>query len=203
MVLMTERNVEFDGFDFMEADFCDILVFKDAVEGRTPYNSDEQEIDMWEDFLIHWLNGATYEDKSDYMWTMFQAFRDTFGYTGDIWRGVIVSEQEELYPLPVACYSSEREVAVAFAGLSEVYGSYTDEELEGSRCTLLNVKADRALALDKLLERIFELTQNTNLKNEITMRAFEQEKVYPTTNGMLSLVQTITREKEMNWDVAV
>lgn len=185
MVMMAEKRVEkmelVEGFPYKDEGYLEISVFKEAVLGLRPYDASHPEIEQWEDFLMQWLCGAVYEDKEEYMLTVFHAFRDTFGYSGEIWRGMVIPHSEEIYPLPVASFSDSEEVAYAFAGSSQQYGCLNEEELEGESCYTLTLDVERALALDALMKQIRQLTSNQDLKNEIGVRSWEREKIYPVT----------------------
>lgn len=157
--------------------------FAQAVRGERVYDSSSLNVEIWEDFILTWLNGGVYEDKSEFMKLLFHTFRDEFSYEGVLYRGMIKDFEGDLYPMEVASYSSTEEVAFYFSGTSEVYGRMDDEDIAPS--VVVDVQAEGAFAFDEFLKRISSLTSNGELKNEIDCRIWEEEKIYPLPEYLL------------------
>lgn len=160
----------------LEASFID--EFAQAVRGEIPYDSSSLNIEIWEDFLLTWLNGGVYEDKREYMKLLYHTFGKDFSYQGVLYRGMRKDFEGALYPMQVASYSSRDEVAFFFAGTSEEYGMI-DEDEGMVENVLVTVDAENAFAFDEFLRKILSLTQNGELRVEIEVRMWEEEKIYP------------------------
>lgn len=162
----------------------DVSYFKQAVNGEVPYNSDHQDIQEWEVFLEDWLAGELDERTMTYMIHAMNAFSDKFSYTGTLWRGMIVPKGYSLYPMELACFTHDKDVAKYFAG-EPGYSFVTEEDLEGSDSVILRIHAEKAFALDEFLEHIGKLTQNDRLKWQIHDTDKEGEKIHPLTEDVL------------------
>lgn len=155
----------------------EIEEFAKAIRGEIPYNSQALGIELWEDFILTWLNGGVYEEKEEYMKRLFHTFRDDFAFDGIIYRGMMKREGDSLHPLEVASYSTSNEVAYYFAGCSEDYGMVDEEE--NIENVVIHVDAEKAFAFDAFLKKLRQLTNSTELKEEINIRMWEEEKIYP------------------------
>lgn len=157
--------------------------FAQAVKGEIPYQSSSVTIEIWEDFLLTWLNGGVYEDKREYMKQLYHTFQEEFAYEGDLYRGMIKEPEGDLYPLPIASFSSRDEVAFYFAGCSEEYGKLEDDSEAES--VIIRVYAEKAFAFDDFIQRVHGLTTNEELKSEIDDRIWEEEKIFPLPEYLL------------------
>lgn len=151
--------------------------FAQALRGDIPYDNTKLSIEIWEDFILTWLNGGVFEDKREYMKHLYHTFRNEYAYEGTLYRGMIRDTEGELYPMELASYSSRDEVAFYFAGNSEEFGMM-DEECEDESITI-TVYAEDAFAFDKFLLKLKSLTKNQELASEIEDRIWEEEKIYP------------------------
>lgn len=158
-----------------------IQAFKDALEGRIPYDSQLPAIQYWEDFLIQWVMADEFPEIELHLQVLFDAFRDSFAYNGTIWKGIWRKDKEPLLPMALSSYSSEKEVALWFVGASRVHGYYYEEVEKGMEQVIVAVEADRALALDELLRKVESLTTNDEIYEVFEKREWECEKVYPLT----------------------
>ena len=165
----------------LEASFID--EFAQAVRGEIPYDSSSLNIEIWEDFLLTWLNGGVYEDKREYMKLLYHTFGEDFSYQGILYRGMRKDFEGGLYPMQVASYSSRDEVAFYFAGTSEEYGVVEDDH--GVENVVVNVQAEGAFAFDEFIRKISSMTENRLLKAEIDCRIWEEEKIYPLPEYVL------------------
>lgn len=154
-----------------------IKEFAAAVRGEIVYDSSFLPIEIWEDFLLNWLNGSAYEGKEDYMKLLYHTFREEYPFEGILYRGIIKSKDEELYPMDLASYSSSDEVAFYFKGDSEAFGKC--EIRDDEEQMVLELDAEGAFAFDEFLKRVLSLTDNQELKDEINERIWEEEKIYP------------------------
>lgn len=160
--------------------------FAQAVRGEIPYDSSYEPVEIWEDFLITWLNGGVYEDKREYMKLLLHTFRDEFSYEGDLYRGMVKEPEGDLYPMHVASFSSRDEVAFYFAGCSEEYGTPDDDDVDAEgESVIIRVYAEKAFAFDDFLRKIESLTQNEELSLEIQARMWEEEKIFPLPEYLL------------------
>lgn len=158
-----------------------IATFKDALEGRIPYDSTLPAIEYWEWFLILWVMDEEIQKKEEHMQLMFDELRDVFGYTGTIWKGIWRKDKEPLLPVTLSSFTNEREVALWFVGASRTYG-YFHEELEpGLEQVLIQVKAERALAIDDLMMHLQNVSTNGEFGDVLDRREWEKEKIYPLT----------------------
>lgn len=159
--------------------------FKMAVDGLIPYNSLDVDIAVWEDFLMNWLEGEAqikYENWMEYLKLLYHTFRDSYGYDGILWRGIELEPWKTFEPKELACYSSNDEVALCFAGKSHQYG-VSDEW--GQEKLLIEVYVKGALALDELLEDLCMLTMNGALLEQIDEKLWECEKICPQPEYVL------------------
>lgn len=169
----------------LETDFeVDASYFKQAVEGTVPYDSQNDAIQEWELFLADWLAGDLNDMTTTYMIEAVNVFADKFPYTGYLWRGMMVTKGYDIYPMEVACFTDDKDVAKYFAG-EEGFCRLTKEDKEGTDSVMLQVYAEKAFAFDEFLEHIASLTQNDSLKWLIHDTDKEGEKIYPITEDLL------------------
>jgi hypothetical protein len=178
MVSIQEKISSYFEVEKSGIDISYISEFAQAFRGEISYDSTNESIEIWEDFILTWLNGGVYEEKEEFMKLLFATFQPDYVYEGELYRGMMKPENEGLYPMPLASYSSYDEVAFYFAGKSHTYG-IEDNSGPAFESVIITVQAESAFSFDDFLKKLDTLTTNKELRNEIEVRIWENEKIFP------------------------
>lgn len=171
-------------------------IFVEHFFKEEPFPSDNWSISYWEDVIYKWLNGLYYDDEELLlsMKALHQVFVAHFPYTGEVYRGTQLPIEQEMTPRNLASFSSYDEVALFFAGDSEVYG----ENFRDGRPnrTIISTRHAQAFHFVHFLEKLKPLTSHFPLLIQIDDRTWESEVLAPLTEEMIQSAQPVTKIKE-------
>lgn len=163
-------------------------VFYDSVVGIVPYDNNHLSVQKWELFIYHWINDSLVTGGEIGMRALINLFKKEFSFNGIIYRGMLKTPDEELYEKEFASFSDVHEVALYFAGKSEVYGFI---EEEGKESYLIEVDAEDAFSFDELLLKLQTLGASKLLENMIDSFLWENEKIYPMNQKAIESIMNV------------
>ena len=166
----------------------DAKVFYMSAIGLIAYEKNHPSIQKWELFIYHWINNSIVSGGEIGMRTLMRTFEKEYSFDGIIYRGMLKSPEAELYEKEFASFSDIHEVALYFAGQSEVYGFI---EEEGKESYLIEVDAEGAFSFDELMLKLQTFDISEVLDNAIDSFLWENEKIYPMNQKAIESVMNV------------